>query len=171
MIDPDHIAIVQGDGITTPNVLWVEIGNVNVLNDNVGCAANNTQTLALDDSLAAVAEDGLVGCNHHAEDGSVVVSDSDRRGIRLVVAAPVVLVDGILTGRATSVGVGTASLCGSGALGVGKVKGLAQDNDSGLRITEVGNELSIGAGVDWSGRTTTSDSLGKAFSCLVDCNC
>jgi hypothetical protein len=30
VVNPDHVAIVDGDGITTPNVLGVDIGDGNV---------------------------------------------------------------------------------------------------------------------------------------------
>ena len=33
MVDPDHIGTVEGDGITTPYVVRVDVGNGNVLND------------------------------------------------------------------------------------------------------------------------------------------
>lgn len=30
VVDPDHVGVVDGDGITTPNVLGVDIGDSNV---------------------------------------------------------------------------------------------------------------------------------------------
>lgn len=30
MVNPDHVAVVDGDGIATPNVLGVDIGDSNV---------------------------------------------------------------------------------------------------------------------------------------------
>ena len=168
VVNPDEIGVVDGDGVATPNVFRVKIGDVDVLDDNVGCTADDTETLSLDDTGTALADDGLVGSNDYAERGSVVVRDTDRLGVRLVVSTPVVLVDGVLTSRSASVGVGAASSCRSGTLGVEEVKRLGKDNDSGLRVTKVGDQLSVRGRVDWRGRTTSSNALCEALSSAVN---
>ena len=43
-----------------------------LLDDNVVCAADDTETLALDDTGGAGANDGLVGLDGYAEDTGVV---------------------------------------------------------------------------------------------------
>lgn len=52
VINPDHISTVQGDGITTPNILRVQVRNVNILNDDVAGTADNLQALSFDNSGA-----------------------------------------------------------------------------------------------------------------------
>lgn len=56
VIDPDKVCTVQGDSITTPDVLRVEVRNVNILNDDVAGTADNLQALSFDDSGAAGAD-------------------------------------------------------------------------------------------------------------------
>lgn len=48
VINPDKVSTVQGDGITTPDVLRIEVRNVHILNDDVAGTANNLQALSLD---------------------------------------------------------------------------------------------------------------------------
>lgn len=47
-----------------------------LLDDNVVCAADDTETLALDDTGAAGANDGLVGLDGYAEGTGVVAERS-----------------------------------------------------------------------------------------------
>jgi hypothetical protein len=53
VINPDHISTVQGDGIAAPNVLRIQVRNVNILNNDVAGTADDLQTLSSDDSGAA----------------------------------------------------------------------------------------------------------------------
>jgi len=87
VVDPHHISTVKSDGITAPNVVRVELGDLDVLDDDVVGAGNNTETLALDHTAAALADDGLLGSNSDAENTSVVVVDAGLRGVGLVVRA------------------------------------------------------------------------------------
>lgn len=59
--DPDEVRLVEGDGVATPDVLWVKLGDVNVLNDDVLCSVGNAETFAADDTLVANTDEGLVG--------------------------------------------------------------------------------------------------------------
>lgn len=35
-VDPDQVGSVNGDGISSPDVLWVDVGDLDVLDDDVG---------------------------------------------------------------------------------------------------------------------------------------
>jgi hypothetical protein len=102
VVDPDKVNVVQGDTVSTPDVLGVNVGDCDVpkgrkkvsllvadrrlrkstkrgdhvLDDNVANAANKTQTLTLDDTGVALAEEGLVGVDGDTEGTGVVTTDS-----------------------------------------------------------------------------------------------
>ena len=97
VVDPDHVGVVQGDGVAAPNVLRVEVGDVDVLDDDVPDAADHPDTLALDDALVANADEGLVGLDGDTENAGLVVLDAHLGGAGLLPGAPFVLVDGGLT--------------------------------------------------------------------------
>jgi hypothetical protein len=94
MVDPDHVGVVQGDGVAAPDVLRVEVGDVDVLDDDVLDAADHPDALALDDALVANADEGLVGLDGDTENTGLVVLDAHLGGAGLLPGAPVVLVDG-----------------------------------------------------------------------------
>lgn len=122
---PDHVSAIERDGITTENVLGVELGDVDVLDDDVLGAVGHAQTLATDDTLGANTNDGLVGADGEAGNTSSVVLDSDGggAGTGVAVVAPAGVVDGILaTVTGALVGGGTAALLGGGALGANVVE-------------------------------------------------
>lgn len=73
VVDPDQISAGQGDGITTPDVLGVQLGDADVLDDDVLHAVGEVETLALDDSGGPITEDGLVGGDVDGVQTSVVV--------------------------------------------------------------------------------------------------
>jgi hypothetical protein len=150
-----QLTAVDGDGITTPDVLRVDIGETDVLDDNVLDAVGHADTLSFDDTLVALADKRLVGANSDTNDTSLVVGDAGDlgRGL-LVVVTPSVLVDGDLACRASSPGAATSR--GGLTLTASEVEGLGEDNGAGLAITEVANELSVALGVDRGGAATTS---------------
>lgn len=88
VVDPDHVSVIQGDGITTPDVVRVEVGDVDVLDDDVLCARDNSQTLALDNTSAAAADQRLVGLDSDAQKTGIVVGDGGLGGAGLVVVTP-----------------------------------------------------------------------------------
>lgn len=137
VVDPDQVGAGQGDGITSPDVLGVELGDADVLDDDVLHAVGHAQTLALDDSRGAGAEDGLVRGDLDGVQTGLVVGDRDGGSVGLVVGAPVVLVDGLLASGASSPG--STSGLGGGALGSGEVEGLGQNDDASLGVGEVGD--------------------------------
>lgn len=74
VVDPDEISSGKGESITTPDVLMVQVADLNVLNNNV--LTSKGQTLALDDTLVSDAKKRLVGSDLDALLGCLGVSDS-----------------------------------------------------------------------------------------------
>ena len=102
MVDPDHVGTCQSNGIAAPDVLRVELGDVNVLDDDVLDTVGKSDALALDDTFRARADDRFVRGYHDRIETSLVVSDRSGWCIGLIVSAPIVLVDGGLAARASS---------------------------------------------------------------------
>lgn len=142
VIDPNQVGLIDGDSITTPDVLRVDVRdsdvpvisqlvctlakfsclNLNALDDDVLNTADHTQTTALDNTAGTLANQGLVGANGDTQHTSVVadrrvsigrksirdrvmrhlLGDSSGSGIRFIVGAPVILVDGNLAGGAST---------------------------------------------------------------------
>lgn len=160
VVDPDVVGGVESDGITTPDVLGVDVLNLDVLDDDV-LGTGDSQTLADNDTLGAGSDDGLVGGNLDGVETGLVVGNRDGGGAGLVVVAPRVLVDGDLAGGGGSPG-STAGL-GSGAVLVGEVEGLGQDDDTGRRVAEVRDQLVVGGGGDGSRRASTGGARGETL--------
>ena len=59
VVDPDEIRADERDGVAAPDVLRVELGDVDVLYDDVG-AAGYAEAFAADHAGGAFADDGLV---------------------------------------------------------------------------------------------------------------
>ena len=95
------------------------------------------------------------------EIGGFLLAHGDGGSRRLVVVAPVVLVDSNLTSRSSAPGSATGT--GSGTLSVAEVESLGEDNDTRGRVTKVRDQLGSGAGVDGSSRATTSNALGETL--------
>lgn len=160
MVDPNEISLVEGDGISTPDKLRVDVGDLNILEDDV---ADAVHAKALANDLGTVlSHDGLVAADGDTEDTGVVVRDGLGGSIRLVVGAPVVLVDSKLVSRTCSPGSTTGT--GRGSLGSAEVVGARKDDDTGLAVAQVAHELVGCRGVHSSGRATTSNSLGETLS-------
>lgn len=132
MINPDHISIIQGDGISTPHILRVNISESDVLDDNVGCL-HDADTFALDGgSTAGLANKRLVARDRDTLYTSIVVRDRHAGRIGLVVLAPVILVDGNLAGAGRSPG--GAARGGRGTLGAGEIVCSLEDDDTGFGV-------------------------------------
>lgn len=99
----------------------------------------HAQTLALDHALAAITKNGLVGGDLDGVQAGVIVADAHSGRIRLVVGAPVVLVDGELASRASSPG-STARVVG-GTLSAGEVKGLLENDDTRGAVRQIGDPV------------------------------
>jgi hypothetical protein len=129
VVNPDHVAAIDGDSITTPYVLRVDISEAYVLDDDVLDTVRHPDALALDDTLGALTNETLVRADSHTGHTSLVVRDAgDLRGLGLVVVAPSVLVDSDLACGSSAPWF--ASCTGSLALGTSEVEGLSKDNDS-----------------------------------------
>lgn len=73
VVDPDQVRSGEGDSITTPDVLVVEVADLDVLDNDI--LASKAQALALDDTLGSDTEDSLVGSNLDGCFRGLVVSD------------------------------------------------------------------------------------------------
>ena len=60
VVNPDKIRVVDGDGITTPDVSRVDLRETDVLDDDVLRAAHNADTLSSDHTLASLTNQTLV---------------------------------------------------------------------------------------------------------------
>lgn len=94
VVNPDHVGVVDGNGITSPDVLGVDVGDGNVpvelvrvcsynpnvfsgylLDDDVAGTADDTETLALDDTGRSRSNDGLVGLDGDTENTGIVAKN------------------------------------------------------------------------------------------------
>lgn len=142
MVDPDFAAAVQSNGITTPHVLRVEVGNLNVLNDNIADPIRHPESFALDDATATTADQRLIRRNLNRRNGGVVVRDRDRGRTGLIVGAPAVQVDGRLAARRGAPW--RTARARRRALGADEVECLGQYNGQGLGGSEVVDQLGGG---------------------------
>lgn len=126
MIDPDQVSASQSDGITAPDILRVELRDVYVLDDNVAGSIGEVQAFTLDHTLRSRSNDRLIRSHDDGVQTSFVVRDRSGRGTRLVVAAPIVLVDGSLAASTSPPRSATRARSG----GAGKVERLAQQYDA-----------------------------------------
>ena len=95
-VDPHHVCTIQRDRIAAPYIVRVQLGDLDVLNNDVVLklvstyvgwlskwgtygARNDAKTLALDHTAATLTNDSLLGSNSDAKLSSVVVGDGSRR--------------------------------------------------------------------------------------------
>lgn len=156
MVDPNLIRAIKGDRITTPDVLRVQLSDVNVLNNDIADTILQSQTLAPNDTRAANANDGLVRRHIDALDGSLVVSASGGG----ITTAPVGVVDRVLAATTAGVGGGDAALAvGTLALGAKVVELFVDQNHSRGAIGQPGGQLgSVTRGSSSSVATTSGTS-------------
>ena len=74
MVNPDQIRAGEGEGISTPDVLVVQVTDLDVLNDDV--LACKGESLSLDNAFVSNTQNGLVGTNFDGGFRSLVVGDS-----------------------------------------------------------------------------------------------
>ena len=74
MIDPDEISSGKGESISTPDVLVVQVTDLDVLDNDV--LASKGESLSLDNALVSNTQNGLVGTNLDGGFRSFVVGDS-----------------------------------------------------------------------------------------------
>lgn len=140
LVDPDHVGASKSDRIAAPDVLRVKLGDVDVLDDNILNTVGHPDALALEDTFRARTDDRFVGGDLDRVKTSFIVRDRGGRRIGLVVAAPVVLVDGGLASSASAPWCTTRSRRSR----TGEVECLAQQNDARARVSEVGDQLLVG---------------------------
>lgn len=160
MVNPDFIRTVQTNSITTPDKLRVQLGDMNVLDDNVANTVLHLQSLATDDTSTANTNDRLVRGNSDALETSLVVVASGGR----VRATPVRVVNGILAGAAASVGLGDAALAVRTLAFTGQVvEFLVDENDTRSAVAKPLSQLSDIARRGGRGTTTTCCSRCEAY--------
>ena len=155
MVNPDVVGAVESDSVTTPDEFGVELGDVDVLDDDVADTVHQAQTLSTQDTRATHANNGLVGGDFQALNTSVVV----RAGKGRVATAPVgaILLDGILARAAAGVRGGLAALAvGALALAAEEVELLVDKDDAGGAVGQPSLQLADVARRSRSGITTTS---------------
>jgi len=165
VINPDEVRAINLNGITTPNVLRVELSDVDVLNDDV-LGTLDVQTLTLDNTVGTDTNNGLVRVDSNRVQASLIVGNISLGALSLVVVAPVILVDSKL---ATSTSTPrSAALLGGGSLGTGEVELLVEEDDAGGAVTEHGDQLVGGLGVGTLGVASTGDFGGETLSGALD---
>lgn len=167
VVNPDLVGAIQGDSITTPDVLWVELCDVDVLDDDVLGTAGQTQALAAKDTSATNTNDGLVRSNSQALETSIVIGASGC----WVVAAPVgaVSLDGILAGAATAVGIRDAALAVvAGVFSAEEVELFFNKDHPGSVVAQPALQFSNVTGGGRACITTTGGATSKAKSGALD---
>lgn len=170
MVDPNLIRSIKSDRITTPDVLRVQLSDVDVLNNDIADTVLQSQTLAPNDTLAAHTDDGLVGRHIDALNGSLVVCASGSG----ITTAPVGVVDRVLAATTAGVGGGNAALAvGTLALGAKVVELFVDQNNSRGAIGQPRGQLgSIARGSSNCVATTSGASCkserGSGHACGLD---
>jgi len=169
--DPDEVGLVEGDGVAAPDVLWVELGDVDVLDDDVLCSVGDAETFATDDTLVANTDEGLVGTHVDGSHTSIVVLDLDRRGAcsSVSVITPVGRVDGVLTSVARAfVGCGTAAGGCCGSLSTLEVELSVEHDTACCAVAEPGLQLGYRRGYNTGCIATSRSTSSEAFRCAFD---
>lgn len=96
--NPDEVRAIHSNSISTPDVLGVEVSDMDILDDDVLGTVGHTQTLSTDNTLGSNADQGLVRANVDTSNTSSVVGNADRLDACTCVAicAPRGLVYGVL---------------------------------------------------------------------------
>jgi hypothetical protein len=160
VVNPDEIGTIKSHGITTPDVLRVQFGDMDVLDDDV-LGSLDVETLALDDTVGTDTNNGLVRVDNDRVETSLIVGNVNLGGIRLVVVAPVVLVDGSL-----AAGAGTprgTTLLGGSSLGSGEVELLVEEDNTSGRVAKHRDQLIGRLGVGSLGAATTGGLRGETL--------
>lgn len=152
MVDPDSVGTVECDSVASPDVLRVQVRDVNlgvsvrlgderahwtyVLDDNVAISTTNTQTLADDDTRSANTDNALVAANIDRGPSRVVVGAGNPGTTGSITG---ILNPGLACRRAARTLRGpvvTAALGGCRALGVAEVPGAVDHDDTRRAVCE-----------------------------------
>jgi hypothetical protein len=160
VINPDEIGTIKSHGVATPNVLRVQFGDMDVLDDDV-LGSLDVETLALDDTIGTDTNNGLVRVDNNRVKTSLIVGNINLGGLSLVVVAPVVLVDSSL-----AAGAGTprgTTLLGGSSLSSGEVELLVEEDNTSGRVAKHRDQLIGRLGVGSLSVTTTGGLRGETL--------
>ncbi|KFY13018.1 hypothetical protein V492_03540 [Pseudogymnoascus sp. VKM F-4246] len=124
VVDPDEIGARERDGVAAPDVLRVEVRDVDVLDNHILGSIRHAESLPLNHTRRSDPDDGLIAPDIDAGDPGLVVrhGDGGRAGAGVAVRAPARLVDGVLAAVAgAGVGGGAAAGFGHAAFGADEV--------------------------------------------------
>jgi hypothetical protein len=145
LTDPDLVRAIDGNGIAAPDELRVQLGDVNVLDDDILRAVGDAEPLSTEDTLVADTDERLVGADGEPADAGLVVGDLDggRARTSVAVGAPAGLVDGVLATVSGALVRGRpAAVLGDGALSALEVELLVEDDTASSAIAKPGLQLS-----------------------------
>ena len=182
VVDPDQVRSMEGDGIASPDVsdttsqplekydlrkygagsLRVQVGDMNVLDDNVRHAIDESKTFSAEHTRSTLSDQCLVGSNMDSIGRSIVVGDGDR----VTITAPVRSVNGKLACRIFCAP-GSATILGGFTFGAEELECLCENNDLGSFALEQLDQLLVGLGVHGS-RIATAGNAGSEALGLAD---
>lgn len=160
MINPDLVGAIERNSITTPDILGVEVGNVDVLDDDVLDTTTHSQTLALDTSLVTHTENGLIRGNINRSPSSLVPRLTRSR------LATTIILNNLL--ELVACAPAGADISRLGALRGGVVKLLGENNDTRVLVGEQLGQLLDGLRMIGSRLATARDTLCETLSLADD---
>lgn len=75
VVDPYQVRTVQSDGVSSPDILGIQLRDVDVLDDDVAGSSLHIKSLSLDDTARADSDERLVGFDNDRIPGGWVVRD------------------------------------------------------------------------------------------------
>lgn len=73
VINPHKIRASKGDSVSSPNILWVQLSDVNVLNDDVLVAIGNSETLSSDNTFGTDTDNRFVGADFERSNSGFII--------------------------------------------------------------------------------------------------
>lgn len=135
MVDPDVVSSVESDGVATPDVLGVQISEVDVLNNDIAGTTSQSEALACDGTTVSDTNDTFVTAQVYGRPRSVVVGAIHPRVGRVASIPNPKLTGGCTTRTDSSAGVRAALLAGL-TFRVAEVEGLVEHDDAGGVVGE-----------------------------------
>jgi hypothetical protein len=162
VVNPNIICSIKGDSITTPDQARVKVGDMDVLDNNILNSISETKTFAFDNALGTNTNDALIRADHDRVQAGLVILDSNLLSARVVISAPLILVDRKLAVRACSPR--SAACFSRRSLGTLEVKSSLQVDDTGGVILQVVDKLLVVLGTNNLTALATSGASCKALS-------
>jgi len=78
LTDPHKIRAIYGDGVTAPDILGVEVCDVDILDDNILRAIGHTKPLSTNDTFVPYTDDRFVGANVNTRHACGIIDNADR---------------------------------------------------------------------------------------------